>query len=75
MFAGDAEALATGFGGWQVDAKRARRGCLTAPQTLPDGELIGTRLTHGHIGNPVKPGRALLNCGDGNLVTVTVPTG
>jgi DNA segregation ATPase FtsK/SpoIIIE-like protein len=23
------------------DARRARRGCLTAPQTLPEGDLIG----------------------------------
>jgi S-DNA-T family DNA segregation ATPase FtsK/SpoIIIE len=73
VFAGDPDALASGFGGWQVDARRARRGCLTAPQTLPEGELIGARLTHGHIGHPVRPGKALLNIGDGTLITVTVP--
>jgi DNA segregation ATPase FtsK/SpoIIIE, S-DNA-T family len=73
VFAGDADSL--GFSGWQVDAKRARRGCLTAPQTLPEGDLIGVRLTHGHLGQPVRAGRCLLNVGDGNLRTVTVPTG
>jgi S-DNA-T family DNA segregation ATPase FtsK/SpoIIIE len=73
VFGGDCETLGMGFGGWQVEAKRARRGCLTAPQTLPEGDLIGVRLTHGIIGNPVKPGRALLHLGDGNLVTVSVP--
>ena len=75
VLAGDADTLASGFGGWQADARRARRGCLTAPQTLPEGELIGARLTHAHLGHSVRPGRALLNPGDGTLVTVTVPAG
>jgi len=75
VFAGDPEALASGFGGWHVDARRARRGCLTAPQTLPEGELIGARLSHAHLGHPVRPGRALLNAGDGTLITVAVPAG
>jgi DNA segregation ATPase FtsK/SpoIIIE, S-DNA-T family len=74
VLAGDPDGLTSGFGGWQADARRARRGCLTAPQTLPEGELIGARLAHAHIGHPVKPGRALLNTGDGTLVTVTVPS-
>jgi S-DNA-T family DNA segregation ATPase FtsK/SpoIIIE len=65
--------LAAGFGGWIADARRARRGCLTAPQTIPEGDLIGVRLTRGHTGNPIRPGRALLNSGDGILRTVTVP--
>jgi len=42
---------------------------------LPEGELIGARLTHGHTGHTIRPGKALLNIGDGNLVTVTAPTG
>ena len=75
VLAGDPDTLAGGFGGWPADARRARRGCLTAPQTLPEGELIGARLTHAHIGSPVRPGRALLNTGDGNLTAVTVPVG
>jgi DNA segregation ATPase FtsK/SpoIIIE, S-DNA-T family len=73
VFAGDADSVCVGFAGWQVEAKRARRGCLTAPQTLPEGELAGVRLTHSTIGQPARPGRCLLNVGDGNLVTVTVP--
>ena len=73
--AGDPDTLASGFGGWQADARRARRGCLTAPQTLPEGDLIGARLSHAHLGHPVRPGRALLNPGNGTLITVTVPTG
>jgi hypothetical protein len=28
--AGDPDTLASGFGGWQADGRRARRGCLTA---------------------------------------------
>jgi hypothetical protein len=69
------DTLASGFGGWQADARRARRGCLTAPQGLPDGDLIGARLTHAHTGHPVKPGRALLHTGDGTLTTIAVPIG
>jgi S-DNA-T family DNA segregation ATPase FtsK/SpoIIIE len=75
IIGGDAEALSGGFGGWHVEARRARRGCLTAPQTLPEGDLIGVRLSHGMTGEAPRPGRALLNVGDGNLVTVTVPAG
>jgi S-DNA-T family DNA segregation ATPase FtsK/SpoIIIE len=75
VLAGDPEAgLCAGFGGWQVDARRARRGALTAPAAVSDGELIGVRLTRGAVGRPPRPGRCLLNAGDGRLVTVTVPT-
>jgi S-DNA-T family DNA segregation ATPase FtsK/SpoIIIE len=73
VFAGDADSIGMGFGGWQVDAKRARRGCLTAPSTLPEGDLVGVRLTHGALGQPIRPGRCLLNVGNGSLITVTVP--
>ena len=75
VIGGDAEALSSGFGGWHVEARRARRGCLIAPQSLPEGDLIGVRLPRSVTGEPVRPGRALLNTGDGNLVTVTVPSG
>jgi S-DNA-T family DNA segregation ATPase FtsK/SpoIIIE len=73
VFGGDADGVCLGFSGWQVDAKRARRGCLTAPQTLPEGDLAGVRLTHSMLGQQARPGRCLLNVGDGKLVTVTVP--
>ena len=75
IVAGGPDTLAGGFGGWQADARRARRGCLTAPQTLPEGDLIGARLSHDRIGRPARPGRALLNTGDGTVITVAVPVG
>jgi S-DNA-T family DNA segregation ATPase FtsK/SpoIIIE len=75
VLAGEAEGLGIGFSGWQVEAKRARRGCLTAPAVLPEGDLIGLRLPRDLIGQPPRPGRCLLNTGDGQLVTVTVPAG
>ena len=75
VLAGDPDTLASGFGGWQADARRARRGCLTGPATLPEGELIGARLSHSHLGRQVKPGRALLHTGDGVLTTIAVPVG
>jgi S-DNA-T family DNA segregation ATPase FtsK/SpoIIIE len=74
VLAGDPEAgLCAGFGGWQVDAKRARRGCLLSPQQITDGDLIGVRLRRSQVGESVRPGRALLNLGDGELITVAVP--
>jgi len=75
VFAGESEGIGIGFGGWQVEAKRARRGCLTAPSALPEGDLIGMRLPRDLIGQQPQPGRCLLNTGDGKLVTVTVPAG
>ena len=53
VFGGDAESLGIGFGGWQVAAKRARRGCLIAPSTLPVGDLIGAQLSRSHA-RPVR---------------------
>jgi S-DNA-T family DNA segregation ATPase FtsK/SpoIIIE len=73
VLGGNSEDICAGFTGWQIDAKRARRGCLLSPQQITDGDLIGTRLSRSMIGEPVRPGKALLNTGDGNLITVAVP--
>ena len=73
VLGGDAERIGVGFSGWQVEAKRARRGCLTAPATIPEGDLIGVRLPRDLLGQPPRPGRCLLNTGDGQLTTVSVP--
>ncbi len=75
VLGGDAENIGVGFSGWQVEAKRARRGCLTAPSTIPDGDLIGVRLSRDVLGQPPRPGRCLLHTGDGKLITVTIPSG
>ncbi|HEY1667917.1 MAG TPA: FtsK/SpoIIIE domain-containing protein [Trebonia sp.] len=73
VLGGDAESIGVGFSGWQVEAKRARRGCLTAPATIPEGDLIGIRLPRDVLGQPPRPGRCLLHTGDGRLITVSVP--
>jgi DNA segregation ATPase FtsK/SpoIIIE, S-DNA-T family len=73
VIGGNSEDICAGFGGWQVDAKRARRGCLLFPQQITDGDLIGVRLRRSQVGEAVRPGRALLNIGDGELLTVAVP--
>jgi S-DNA-T family DNA segregation ATPase FtsK/SpoIIIE len=73
VLGGDAESIGVGFSGWQVEAKRARRGCLTAPSTIPEGDLIGVRLSRDVLGQPPRPGRCLLHTGDGTLITVSVP--
>ncbi|HEU5420769.1 MAG TPA: FtsK/SpoIIIE domain-containing protein [Streptosporangiaceae bacterium] len=75
VFGGNSEDLCAGFSGWQVDAKRARRGCLLSPQQITDGDLVGARVARSVLGEPVRPGRALLSTGDGSLITVAVPSG
>ncbi len=75
VLAGDEEDICSGFSGWQVEAKKARRGVLLSPQSTMSGELIGIRLTRGSTGGPVTPGRALLHLGDSDPRTVTVPLG
>ncbi len=73
VLAGDAEAVCAGFGGWQVEARKARRGLLLSPQNLTDADLIGARIPRSLVGRPVEPGRGLLHLGDGQLVAVQVP--
>ncbi|MBO0774997.1 MAG: cell division protein FtsK, partial [Actinobacteria bacterium] len=75
VLAGDSTEVCTGFGTWQTDAKKARRGLLLAPQDFTDGDLIGTRLPRDLIGRPAVPGRGLLHLGDGRLITIQVPAG
>ncbi|MEU6278717.1 FtsK/SpoIIIE domain-containing protein [Streptomyces sp. NPDC047028] len=74
VLAGDEDEICGGFSGWQVDAKKARRGILLSPQESGSGDLIGTRVTRSMIGGPVTPGRGMLHLGDGELRTVVIPT-
>jgi len=74
VLGGQAEGIATGLSGWQVDAKRSRQGVLLSPQQTTDGDLIGVRLPRSIAGQPVQPGRGLVHLGDGSLLTVAVPT-
>ena len=73
VLAGNSSDVCSGFGTWQTDAKKARRGCLLAPQDFTDGDLIGTRVPRDLLGQPIQPGRGLLHLGDGQLITVQVP--
>jgi S-DNA-T family DNA segregation ATPase FtsK/SpoIIIE len=73
IYAGDPEDLSVGFSGWLVDARRSRRGALLSPQSRTDGDLVGLRLQRTAVGQPVRPGRALLHLGDGEPITVQVP--
>ena len=73
VLAGDSSEVCSGFGTWQTDAKKARRGCLLAPQDFTDGDLIGVRIPRDLIGQPIQPGRAVMHLGDGQLLTVQVP--
>ncbi|MDO0926338.1 FtsK/SpoIIIE domain-containing protein [Streptomyces sp. TG1A-8] len=73
VIAGDEDEICGGFSGWQVDAKKARRGILLSPQESGSGELIGIRTTRSMVGGPVTPGRGMLHLGGGEHVTVTTP--
>jgi S-DNA-T family DNA segregation ATPase FtsK/SpoIIIE len=73
VLAGDADEVCGGFSGWQVEAKRARRGLLLSPQNLSDADLIGVRLQRSQTGAAVQPGRGLLHLGDGEVRVVQVP--
>jgi DNA segregation ATPase FtsK/SpoIIIE, S-DNA-T family len=73
VLAGSADDVATGWSGWQVEARKARYGALLSPQALSDGDLLGVRLPRSLVGGPVLPGRALVHLGDGTLRTVQVP--
>ncbi|MBC2907174.1 FtsK/SpoIIIE domain-containing protein [Streptomyces cupreus] len=73
VIAGDEEDVCSGFSGWQVDAKKARRGILLSPQESSSGDLIGVRLNRGMVGGPAVPGKGMLHLGDGELRTVVVP--
>ncbi|WP_305783105.1 FtsK/SpoIIIE domain-containing protein [Symbioplanes lichenis] len=73
VYAGDPEDLGVGFSGWLVDARRSRRGALLSPQNRTDGDLIGLRLPRTAVGQPVRPGRALLHLGDGEPLDIQVP--
>lgn len=73
ILAGDADSVCAGFSGWQVEAKKARRGLVLSPQNATDGDLIGVRLPRAFVGHPVQPGRGVLHLGDGEQTVVQVP--
>jgi S-DNA-T family DNA segregation ATPase FtsK/SpoIIIE len=75
VLAGDVESVCSGFSGWQLEAKKGRRGALLGPHGISDGDLIGVRLPRraAPTGQQTQPGRALLHLGDGELITVQVP--
>ncbi|MGW0996722.1 FtsK/SpoIIIE domain-containing protein [Streptomyces sp. NPDC002523] len=73
VVAGDEDEICSGFSGWQVDAKKARRGILLSPQESGSGELIGIRTTRSMVGGPITPGKGMLHLGGGDHITVTTP--
>jgi S-DNA-T family DNA segregation ATPase FtsK/SpoIIIE len=74
ILGGDASEVAGGFSGWQVDAKKSRRGALLSPQDRFDGDLVGASLPRSAVSSQVSAGKALVHLGTGELVTLLVPT-
>ncbi|MFE0175297.1 FtsK/SpoIIIE domain-containing protein [Streptomyces sp. NPDC059002] len=73
VLAGDEEDVCSGFSGWQVDAKKGRRGILLSPQDSSSGDLIGLRISRSMVGGPVAPGKGMLHLGTGEIATLTTP--
>ncbi|MFJ4191872.1 FtsK/SpoIIIE domain-containing protein [Kitasatospora sp. NPDC089509] len=68
------ETLNNALGGWLSDAKRGRKGILLSPQSVMEGELIGTRLPHNVLRVTRPAGRGhTLDPRTGALITVLVP--
>ena len=74
VLGGDASEVAGGFSGWQVDAKKHRRGALLSPQDRFHGDLVGASLPRSAVSSQVTPGKALVHLGSGELTTLLVPT-
>jgi S-DNA-T family DNA segregation ATPase FtsK/SpoIIIE len=74
ILGGEASEVAGGFSGWQVDAKKFRRGALLSPQDRFDGDLVGVSLARSAVSSQVSPGKALVHLGSGELITLLVPT-
>ena len=51
--------MSSGYRGFVVALRRARRGLLLSPESAADGDLLGVRLPRS-TGGPLHPGRALL---------------
>lgn len=73
LVAGHIDDFGSGFSGWQVDVRNNRNGALLAPSSTLSGALIGASLSKSMVGqNNAVMGRALLNSGSGQLLTVQV---
>jgi S-DNA-T family DNA segregation ATPase FtsK/SpoIIIE len=73
VLGGNTTGLAAGFGGWQVDAKKIRRGALLSSQDTLAADLVGIRISRTSISSRVQPGTALVHLGTGLASTVQVP--
>ncbi|WP_420365889.1 FtsK/SpoIIIE domain-containing protein [Curtobacterium sp. L3-7] len=73
LLGGNTTGLAAGFGGWQVDAKKNRRGALLSPQDTLAGDLIGVRISRSSISTRIEPGTAFVHLGTGLASTLQVP--
>lgn len=73
VLAGDAEGICSGFTGWQVEVKKARRGVLLSPRSHRQGELIGVKLPRSAAVEQVQLGTGILHLGDGSPTSVRMP--
>lgn len=74
ILGGNAAEIGAGFSGWQVDARKNRRGALLSPQSTVDGDLVGVRVTRSMVSSKITPGRALVHLGTGDFLTLQIPS-
>jgi S-DNA-T family DNA segregation ATPase FtsK/SpoIIIE len=72
-FAGQADALSMAMGSWLTAAKRSRRGLLLAPRGIPEGDLIGVRLSSSQVRTVLPTGRGWTTGTGGVAAAVQVP--
>jgi S-DNA-T family DNA segregation ATPase FtsK/SpoIIIE len=73
LVAGETAQLVTGLSGWLFEARRGRQGLLLSPQTLLDGEVVGTRLPRSALSAKIHPGRGLLVESGGEPLAIQAP--
>jgi DNA segregation ATPase FtsK/SpoIIIE, S-DNA-T family len=73
VLGGNSTGMCAGFGGWQVDCKKNRRGALLSPSNMIEGDLIGLRVPRSMMSSKLTPGRALVHLGTGEGMTLQVP--
>jgi S-DNA-T family DNA segregation ATPase FtsK/SpoIIIE len=71
---GPAETFVQAMGGWLGEIRRVRQSVLLSPQSMSEGDLVGTRIPMDVVRRPMRPGRGYIaNTATGGLTAVAIP--
>jgi S-DNA-T family DNA segregation ATPase FtsK/SpoIIIE len=73
VVAGSTADVASGYGGWLYELRKARQGLLLSPQAASDGDVYNLRLMRSVLLPRTQPGRGLLIDAAGGQDMVQVP--